>query len=391
MFLLKERLTGKRKNSNVRSATDVIADLSTGFLTGVSPEEISARASVALFCYNFYMRILIATGIYPPHAGGPAYYAQSLKKEFEALGHIVTIRTYTLEHHLPTGIRHLWFFLKTLPAFLAADFTIAFDTFSVGFPIAVLNYLFHRKVLLRTGGDFLWEQYIERTGEKILFSEFYQKPRSFTEKESLIFRITRWTLRYVRLVIFSTQYQQGVWISAYSLQENRTHIIENSYPQAKSKGAPPTKKNFVCIVRNLKWKNTDLLQEAFREAEEQIPGIELEILYDIPREEVLSRLRSCYAAILVSLGDISPNFVLEALSFGKPVILTTENGLTHRLADVVMLAHPLDTHDIAQKIIQLSDDVIYKEYISKVANFSFTHTYAEIAQEFIDIAGSLTI
>jgi hypothetical protein len=60
------------------------------------------------------MKILIATGIYPPKIGGPAQYALNLKNEFEKMGHGVRVKTYGIEGKLPTGFRHLFFFFKII-------------------------------------------------------------------------------------------------------------------------------------------------------------------------------------------------------------------------------------------------------------------------------------
>src|SRR3989344_8972792 len=58
------------------------------------------------------MKILITTGIYPPKIGGPAQYALNLKESFERMGHFVYIKTFNIENSLPTGIRHIFFFIK---------------------------------------------------------------------------------------------------------------------------------------------------------------------------------------------------------------------------------------------------------------------------------------
>src|SRR3989344_4385316 len=84
------------------------------------------------------MKILISTGIYPPHIGGPAKYARSLKEELEKGGHSVKVKTYYLEHHLPIGIRQTLFFLKIIPAIFWTDFVFALDTFSVGLTSTLL-------------------------------------------------------------------------------------------------------------------------------------------------------------------------------------------------------------------------------------------------------------
>lgn len=336
------------------------------------------------------MKILIATGIYPPEAGGPAYYAKSLKDEFERLGHTVTVRTYGVERSLPMGIRHLFYFFKTLPAYLRADWVLVLDTFSVGFPVAFMKMLFGGRVILRTGGDFLWENYIERTGEKILFSRFYSGPHRFNIKEKIIFILTRFVLRQVSEVVFSTSYQRDVWMKPYAIDPSKMSIIENAYERVTRADEEPLRKDFFCAVRgDMKWKNTDMLERAFSKAKEMIPDIELDIRYDIPRGVLLERLRTCYAVVLVSLGDISPNFILEALSFGKPIIFTAENGLRDRIGDVVMYVDPLDETAITNAIVAMCYENAHHLYQEKAEAFAFEHSYAEIAQEFLVLSKDL--
>src|SRR3989339_2001933 len=103
------------------------------------------------------MKILITTGIYPPKIGGPAQYAKNLKEAFEKLGHSVSVKTFTIENKIPTGIRHIFFFLKIIPSILRADMVFALDTYGVGFPTALASRLFFKKILLETEGVFLWE------------------------------------------------------------------------------------------------------------------------------------------------------------------------------------------------------------------------------------------
>ncbi len=338
--------------------------------------------------YYMAMRILIATGIYPPQAGGPSYYSKNLKESLEKLGHKVAVRTFTVERYLPTGVRHVVYFLKTLPAYWWADATIVMDTFSVAIPVALMKKRFGGKMIIRTGGDFLWEQYVERTGQKVLFSEFYVGHRYLTKKEQTILRLTKWALSFADHIVFNSEYQRRVWKEPYDLASKHTSVIENAFQKKFYEAKEPVKKNFVCIVRNLAWKNTDVLRRAFEIATQKAPDAVLDIRYDVPHEETLSALASCYCAILVSLGDISPNFVSEALSYGKPVILTRETGLAGRLGESVLYVDPLDEDSIADAIVQMCNDIIHKTFVERVRNFTFERSYEDVAKEFISVCAS---
>ncbi len=335
------------------------------------------------------MKILIATGIYPPQAGGPSYYSKSLCDELKKLGHTVVVRTFTVERYVPTGIRHCIYFFKTFSAYLWADVTFVMDTFSVAIPVALMQTLFGKKMIIRTGGDFLWEQYVERTGEKTVFSEFYTSPHSLTKKERVIFNLARWAIARADHVVFNSEYQRRVWQIPYGLDIQRTSIIENAFQKKLEEAQEPDKKDFVCIVRHSQWKNTDALKRAFSIAQEKVPSVILDLRFDVSHQDTLAALTQCYCAILVSLGDIAPNFVSEALSYGKPVLLTRETGLADRLGDTVMYVDPLNVEAIADAIVQMCDDTVYKVYRKRAEDFSFSHSYRDIAEEFIALCQNM--
>ena len=329
------------------------------------------------------MRIVIATGIYPPRIGGPSFYAQSLEEALKKKGHTVIIVTYGFERHLPTGIRHVVFFLKLLLQTNGADAIIALDTFSVGLPAAWARKMTGVPLIVRTGGDFLWEGYNERTGEKVLFSDFYTKKRLFSFKEKCIFRLTKYVMYMADTVVFSTAYQKDIWMPVYMIPKEKVKQIENYYGE-KIATESGLEKVFLGYTRELKWKNIDMLRRIFERVSRAHSNTTLKT-GSVSRETFLKNLKDCYAVILVSLGDISPNMILEAVQYGKPVILTKENGLADRLGDTVLYVDPLDEKDIQEKIELLLQPAQYAKYKERIGQFTFVHTYSDIAEEFLVI------
>lgn len=338
------------------------------------------------------MKILICTGIFPPQLGGPAKYAKNLADVWKAGGNTVAVKTYTVEHSLPTGIRHLYYFFKIIPAVLKADVVFALDTFSVGFPAVLATRIFGKPIVIRTGGDFLWEGYVERTGNLVLLKDFYTTTRSaWSRKEKIIFSLTKFALKSATEVVFSTVWQRDIFTRAYSLSEQKTSIVENYYgPKIESNASAnmSTEQNiqsatqekvFLAGVRQLKWKNVPILARVF----EGVPAI-LDTRAYAPAEYA-ERMKNCYAAILVSLGDISPNMILEAIQCNKPFILTKENGLMERVKDIGIFVDPKSEKDIREKVVWLLDEDNYRDQVRKVSAFTFTHTWEEIAREFVEI------
>lgn len=348
-------------------------------------------------------KILICTGIYPPHVGGPSQYAKEVADEFRRQGNEVKVLTYVLERKLPTFIRHKLFFYRTLFSLWGVDFIFALDMFSVGFPAVIAAKLLGRKIIIRTGGDFLWESYVERTGDLVLFRDFYQKSLGqLNLKERVIFHVTKWTLHNASSVVFSTDWQRKIFEHAYGLNPQKNFIIENFYgPKLPavhdvSKDLKNKSRIFVAGTRpigtgSLKWKNIERLKKAFvlakLEIEENVSAAPIELdLNPAPYEQFLNKIRNAYAVILVSLGDISPNMILDAIRSNTPFILTKETGLFDRLKDIGLFVDPENEADIREKILFLADPVNHAVVQEKIKNFTFTHSWGEICKEIAAVA-----
>lgn len=326
------------------------------------------------------LHICIATGIYPPEVGGPAEYASNLASEWSKAGHEVSVGVFSKWHFLPTGIRHIFFLFSITKKVWKADLVVVLDTFSAALPATVLGMIFGKKIFLRTGGDFLWEKYVERTGDMVLLSDFYKTSlHKLNLKEKIVFKIISFILRAVDVVIFSTKWQEEIFWHPYGLQKQSTIVIENFYGPKISLGESGQNKNFVASTRKLKWKNLDLLRQVFKE-------INAELYVDtLKHEDFLAKINSSYAVILASLGDISPNMILDAIRLNKPFIVTRETGIADRIKDVAIFVDPLSKQDIKEKVLWLLDDANYASQMQKIEAFSFTHTWQEMAEEYIDL------
>lgn len=335
------------------------------------------------------MKILIATGIYPPDIGGPATYAKNLKEEWEKHGHQIKVVHFDLEKKLPTGLRHLYYFLRLLPKLKGVNFILILDTFSVGLPAILVAKIFRKKTILRTGGDFLWEQYVNNNKKDLSLPEFYSKHPQLNTKEKTIFFLTRFILRRVNLIVFSTTWQRNIFIREYRLDERKCQVIENFYP-TKIKGQFGfVRKNFLWSGREIFLKNLDRLKKSAEMAGQNNAEIYFDFVSGVSKEELESKIQQSYAVILPSLSEISPNFILEAIKYDKPFILTRENGLMNRIQDFGVFINPLDTEDIKNKILFLTDGVNYRRTQEKVSHFNFQHSWEEIAKELLDLFRSI--
>ncbi len=329
-------------------------------------------------------RILITSGIYPPDLGGPAQYAFELAKEWREEGYKVTVKYFSFEKSLPSGIRHIFFFLKILWGVSMADHILTLDTWSAALPTKWACSLLGKTYTIRTGGDFLWESYTERTKKKVFFSSFYSPlPDDLTFKEKWIFTTTKEILKAAKTIVFSTDWQRSVWQLPYEIDFGKIAIVENFYGD-KLFSPEIEGKIFVGATRPLFWKNIGMLKDVFSDYDISSLGTVLDLS---PRkhDEFIERMRSAYAVILVSLGDISPNMILDAIRCGKPFIVTKEIGIAERIKDIALFVDPTSKEDIKRNVMWLLDENNYRAQREKIANFTFTHTWKDIAAEFMSI------
>jgi glycosyltransferase involved in cell wall biosynthesis len=329
------------------------------------------------------MTILIATGIYPPQIGGPAKYAQKLHEELGRRGQVGLCAWTGLERALPWGIRHAVYFLRLLPKAMRADAILALDTWSTGFPALAAAKLLRRKLLVRVGGDFVWEAYIERTGDMVRLSEFYKAPRRLSFKERLIRRATLVLVRHADVLLFNSAWQMGIWQEAFAYK-TPARVLENEYPAKKSAADSPLgKKIFVAAGRGIRYKNIPAFAEAFAKAAAGRAELDTRAL---PPHEHAARNASAYAYAVPSVSEVSSNNIIEALSYNKPFIAPLDCGMRERLDGLGVFVDTLDRRAMENAVEELLDDATYQAYVERIRQFSYVRTWGQIADEILDAA-----
>ncbi len=328
------------------------------------------------------MKFVIATGIFPPDIGGPAKYAAMITHTAHEMGHSVRIARFSLEKRLPTGVRHVFFFLKTCFKLIGTQGVLALDTFSVGFPALCAAKVMRKKIVVRVGGDFLWEMWVERTKQQVHLSEFYLEKRALSFKEKCVrFLITR-VYRHADVVAFTTEWQKRFTQTAYGIPEEKCAIVENYYGEKKNTlHTQGEVKTFLAVGRPIVLKNIELLQQAFNEVKQTKGGIEL-ITGTFPPDRLEEKIAQAGVIVVPSFSEVAPNIILEGLRYGKPFILTKDSGLCEELGDVGVCVDPFDVSALAEAIRSLSYPAYYESYASKAQNFKKIHTWEDIVSEY---------
>jgi hypothetical protein len=338
------------------------------------------------------MKITIAANIYPPEIGGPAEYSRQLFETLLVQGHHTNVVTYGGLKKYSTGMRHFLYFCKLCYEAYDTEYVIAMDTYSVGWSAMWFAKLFRKKIVIRTGGDFLWETWSERTREPVLLSEFYSVKRKLSSKEKVIFRLTRFILKHVDRTVFSTEWQRNIMHKPYRLNLDKTVIIENFYSPVEARAIEPaqsfTEKIFLSPSRDRFIKNKKTLEAVFKDLAVTHSNIVLDTNI-VSREVLREKISKAYAVIVPSISEVSPNLVLDALAYGVPAIVTRDTGIADRIKDMVVFVDPLSSDDIAHGVETLLDSAVYDARSQAIMSHTFTHSWNEIVQEFVDLFSKL--
>ncbi len=341
------------------------------------------------------MKILICTGIYPPDIGGPATQAKVLFEELPkyqcqakvvtygdpATGGLESGSIFYISRRQNILFRYLKYFWKVFCLSKEADIIYAFDLISVGLPCAVAKILRPRaKLFVRLGGDYQWER-ATQTREYAKTLEQYYIDSKFSPSEKLIYFITNFVIGRASRIIFNARLLKDIYVKYRGLSEDQTAVIGNIKQDIIIKTKPATKDyiNILFAGRLIAARNLKNLIGAFALINKNVfpKKIELEIIGNGPekngleaeigslgmgdgvkifpqlgRDELLEKINNSDLVALVSLTEINSNFMMEALSLGKVVILTEKSepcyvGYKNAL---IYYVNPFDKLDIAEKV-----------------------------------------
>jgi glycosyltransferase involved in cell wall biosynthesis len=305
------------------------------------------------------VKILLATGIYPPDIGGPATYVVRLADALTERGHEVKVVTYgkadsgqwvvgsdaVIRVSKIGGIVSRWCrYAKALTQHgKDADAVIVFTSVSAGIPL-IMSGLKKPKKILRLGGDFFWERYTDAGGTKSL-RRWYRRCFGFWKLMNNLFMEA--ILRSFDTIVYSTAFQRQIHSESY--KNLPSVVITNARPHAaffEHVAHQPCRLLF--MGRFVHFKNIHSLIGAMV----QLPHATLTIVGDGPlkkefaaqikrlqlqsrvtlKDPVFGKDKSAVFAehdllVLPSVTEISPNVALEAASEGLPVLLTQETGI----------------------------------------------------------------
>jgi len=342
--------------------------------------------------------VLIATGIYPPDIGGPATYAKTLVDELPKRGIRPLLLNFSPLTRFPSGLRHVLFLGKLLQKGWQADVIYALDAMSVGLPSLLASRLLRKPLVLRVGGDFAWEQAVERLGTTEDMLAF--AGRRYGRRTEMLRSVQSFVACRAERIVVPSRYMRSV-LEAWGVRRP-IRVVHNSF---ELPDGVPTREEarqslavfgplVVSAGRLLRFKGFQGLMEAVGIMVAENPAIWLHIIGAGPmrdelgrmiadrhletavalvgpltRAETLACLRAADVFALNSAAEGFSHMILEAMALGTPVVATCAGGNPELIEDGVtgLLVAPGDRAALASAIQRLLKDPDTRSRIAQEA------------------------
>jgi glycosyltransferase involved in cell wall biosynthesis/putative flippase GtrA len=376
--------------------------------------------------------VVFASGIFPPDIGGPATFVRNLSEQLAHRGFDVTVVTYAdslkngieekegydvirILRKVPFGLRHIlytfWLFLATVNH----ELIYAQDVAAAGFPAMLVKRLLGKKMIIRIGGDLLWERRAESGKTKLSMDQFY---RSNAHKNSLIYTIGKKVLASCDKIFVTSENLRDIYTKYYGIDTDKIELLHNPIPDVKNiidlpaeNRTRPEEKVVLFAGRFINYKNIDKLIQTFLEIYRDIAPARLVVVGDGPErvnlkklidergaghvelldkmthKELVELMRSADLCVSSATTEYNPNFILEALALGRKVLLNEDNGLTVKLpADFLFK----DQEDFRSKIKKLLlDNLDMSSEQEKVKSIITSNSWEAMTERHVTLFRSL--
>ncbi len=316
------------------------------------------------------MKILIATGIYPPDIGGPATYTKLLEKELPQYDIEVSVCSFGEVRHLPRVVRHLSYFFKILKKGKQIDCIYAQDPVSVGLPAMLAAKVLKKRFIVKIVGDYAWEQYMQtpRGREKMISPDEFQTRRYgfLTEVRRYIqYKVARNASdivvpsKYLKRIV--SQWLVGVsGLSGRIDDTDKIHVVYNSFKPPALSGFAGGKelirgmmkfkgKMVITAGRLVPWKGLTALVDIAPRFIKHFPDSRLVIVGDGPEREALERRIALHnlGDRVVLTGTLERDVLLRYIQAADVFVLNTlYEGFSHVLLEAASLGTPIVTTDV---------------------------------------------
>ncbi len=312
------------------------------------------------------MKILIATGIYPPDIGGPATILQSLVASLQQKDIDIKVITYSDKTDIDDGVYRIsknkptkrWsYFWQMMKLARKADLVYVTDVYSVGFFAYLIKKLTGKKYIIRFAGDAAWEKATASSWTDDYIIDFEEKV--YDKKIENLKNRRRKILTNADKIIAVSNFIAKVAIKI-GVDKKNIEVIYNSVDFIKDKVDQSAIENIrqqyghntkiiSTACRLMPWKGVDGIIKILPQLKEKIGNIIFLVLGD---GQELENLKKLAKELNISdnvkfLGRISHDKIINYFQASDLFILNTNyEGLSHTLLEAIKAGTPIITTDV---------------------------------------------
>ena len=342
------------------------------------------------------MKILLATGIYPPDAGGPATYTCAMARALIERGHEAEVVCYAdrdwdrrigndgkeavlkvtrIYRDLPVLGRYFKYAFEVFKRARGADLVFLQGPVSEGLPGMIGALFARRPVVMKIVGDYAWEVFMQSTNDsKVEMLDDFVKS-AHKDKIGWIQKIESWTARHASKVIVPSFYLKRI-VRSWGVAREDIVVINNAvsiFPVGLERSVfrkanhLEEKKIIFTAVRAVPWKNIDFLIELipaladdvvfviagegplYKQWQDLAQELDLEakvrFVGKLNRREMREWYQAADVFVLPSGYEGFPHVVPEAAYFNLPCLVSDQGGnpeTVHHFPQLVRVLPYLD-------------------------------------------------
>jgi len=337
------------------------------------------------------MKLVIASGIYPPDIGGPAIYSQLIAREFSKQGIDVEVICYSNKKkevddkkekfsitRIPRNYiklsRYFLYFIHLLRLAKNADVIYAQGPLGAGLPAMWVSRILKKKFVVKIVGDYAWEQGVNQWGVKELIESFQK--RKYHKGIEIIRDIQKKVIKNADKIIVPSEFLKKI-VSNWGVSKSKIKVIYNASPRQSSKSVggrakiKALKGDIIVSAGRLEpWKGMDTIVEIMPELLKKNPNFKLIIVgHGSLEKKIKSQITRYKLGRKVKLIDrLSHDELMAYFGASNMFVLNTGyEGLSHIILEALSMELPVITTNVCgnPEVVKNNYNGLLVEYNNK--------------------------